>query len=605
MSTLRRPLLIGSALFLLFIQGCTTAPPSPEPVPAETPGQALSEIEQLLLQAETSTPLARAEYTLLAAERLAEEGSYTRASRVLEGLNPMYLNDTQHQRLNLLRAELALANDDPEAAQRWLDQVRAETLSEALYQRWAALRTQTQLQIGDASTALKALIAQSAGLTEAQQAELHPQIWAAVQGLDDETLKNLAADPSNDYLLQGWLDLGLVTRQGDRDIQARNQALENWLTLWNLHPAATTLPPQLEQLRRLRPDGITHLAVLLPQSGRLATPARAVVEGIMAAHYQRREEGRPLPRLSFYDSQAIDDLAAFYQSAQGAGVELVIGPLDKELMSQLIPKTIMPIPTLALNYAEQDTGALDLYQLGLSGEDEARQAARRAWNDGHRIALSLTPDTDWGRRIADAFEQQWRLLGGTLAAEERFAGNDFSEKVSRLLSVDRSETRAQTLLQMVTEPFEFETRRRQDADFLFLSALIAEARQIKPTLAFHYAGRLPVYATSHVFDGEPAPLKNQDLDGIRFADTPWILNNDNPLRASLLRHRDNARSRFGKLYALGADAYRVAPYLNQLQALPDSYLQGQTGRLQVDPQGRLSRELDWALFRDGKVRRLN
>ncbi|HBM24713.1 MAG TPA: hypothetical protein DD411_14230, partial [Alcanivorax sp.] len=48
----------------------------------------------------------------------------------------------------------------------------------------------------------------------------------------------------------------------------------------------------------------------------------------------------------------------------------------------------------------------------------------------------------------------------------------------------------------------------------FLVADPNEGRQIKPALNFHYARDLPVFATSHLYNGTPAPRRDQDLDGV-------------------------------------------------------------------------------------------
>ncbi len=120
-------------------------------------------------------------------------------------------------------------------------------------------------------------------------------------------------------------------------------------------------------------------------------------------------------------------------------------------------------------------------------------------------------------------------------AQQSFTGNnDFSEKISQLLAVDASDERKKALRALTGEAIEFESRRRQDVDFIFLSALSQAGRQIKPTLAFYYASDLPVYATSHIYSGEPAKTRDQDLNGISFTSMPWTLEQQNPLKSSLL-----------------------------------------------------------------------
>merc|ERR1712000_3169 len=80
-----------------------------------------------------------------------------------------------------------------------------------------------------------------------------------------------------------------------------------------------------------------------------------------------------------------------------------------------------------------------------------------------------------------------------------------------------------TMRSLLRESTEFEPRRREDADWVFLVALPQQGRMIKPALAFNFANDLPVYATSHVFSGVVNSLKDRDLNGVRFCDVPWLL----------------------------------------------------------------------------------
>ncbi|MOA53312.1 Penicillin-binding protein activator LpoA precursor [compost metagenome] len=55
---------------------------------------------------------------------------------------------------------------------------------------------------------------------------------------------------------------------------------------------------------------------------------------------------------------------------------------------------------------------------------------------------------------------------------------------------------------------------------------------------------------------------------------------------------------------MGADAYNLAPRLEQLKALPDSQVEGLSGRLSLNPAQRIERDLPWAEFRGGQVQPL-
>ncbi len=605
-----RLVLIFLSLLMVFLQGCTTPPAGPEDgtkKPTTTDGRELTEIEQLLLQAESAAPLEKTEYTLQAAEQLFNDEQVDRAAQLLESLNPLMLSINREQVYWLLLARIEHARLKPQLSLEWLSRItQPDTLPAEMQQILAELQIANQNLLGDSEAALEILIERSTLATEDQRGKLSNDIWALLKNVSTDDLQSKMTNPENSYLQQGWYELALTTRTKGTDILQSSQALSSWQQLWNLHPAATHMPDELASILSQQAQPLAKIAILLPQTGKLAKPAKAIIEGILAAQFQDQRLGKATPTLTFYDSERISDLQHFYLSADPQQIDLIIGPLSKDKLASLSNQDNVAIPTLALNYRKNSQATENLFQFGLRGEDEAIQTARRAWADGHRKALSLTPATSWGQRIHNAFVDEWLLLGGELMAQQTFTGeNDFSEKISLLLSIDTSQQRYRELLQFAGDKVEFETRRRQDVDFVFLSALAKDARQIKPTLAFHYASKLPVYATSHVYGGTPSPAMDQDLNGIQFCDMPWILDNDNPLRAELELFRNNTQTRFGRLYALGSDAYRISAYLNQLKTVSGSHLQGQSGRLSIDSNGHVSRNLDCAKFKNGSPYRLD
>ncbi|MDR6355227.1 outer membrane PBP1 activator LpoA protein [Pseudomonas psychrotolerans] len=186
------------------------------------------------------------------------------------------------------------------------------------------------------------------------------------------------------------------------------------------------------------------------------------------------------------------------------------------------------------------------------------------------------PQGDWGTRVLAAFQDEWQKLGGRLVAAERIGQPvEIANRISSLLQM------------------------RQGMDFIFLAATPAQARQINPILAYQNARDLPVYATSNLNSGVNEPGVNQDLNGIMFCETPWLLDSSNPLRAKITAQWPQAATSIGRLYAMGADAYLLALHLQQLKALPNSELPGLSGDLSVAADQRVVRDLPWAVFRNG------
>ena len=86
--------------------------------------------------------------------------------------------------------------------------------------------------------------------------------------------------------------------------------------------------------------------------------------------------------------------------------------MKKESIDKLAEQHDLPVPTLALNYISSEiTPPQNLYQFGLSPEEEARQVAERTWLDGHVNAAVLTPIGPWGDRVYQAVKQRREEIG--------------------------------------------------------------------------------------------------------------------------------------------------------------------------------------------------
>src|SRR5262249_59334854 len=68
-----------------------------------------------------------------------------------------------------------------------------------------------------------------------------------------------------------------------------------------------------------------------------------------------------------------------------------------------------------------------------------------------------------------------------------------------------------------------EIRDRRPPQFVFLAESGARARLLRPYLG----SQTPIYATSQI-NTTIDPLKNLDLNGVLFADMPWLVRPDDP-----------------------------------------------------------------------------
>ena len=407
-------------------------------------------------------------------------------------------------------------------------------------------------------------------------------LWRDLHYLDERELADArrGATPS----LRGWLARLAV---------ARGEGTEaDWRSRYPDHPAAalplpaTDLPPP------------RRVALLLPLGGRLAAAASAVRDGFLAAHFS---SGGERPALTLIDTTRYDSAAAAYRAAVDEGVELVVGPLTKTAVAEVLGQAQLPVPVLALNRAGGPTPAAGL-QFALAPEDEAREIARRALGAGHRRALLLRPAGDWGDKVAAALRAAWTGGGGTVAATATFASREsHSDAIEQALHLDRSAARGAALRRLLDRGTVLAGRRREDIDVVFMLAPATEAaKSLKPLLAYHYAGDLPVYATSAANSAE-VTAGDRDLAGLTVVELPWLLGEEPALRAAIAGAGLRGAG-LSRLQALGADAHRLALRHGALEPGGALVIHGATGQLTVNRHGEIERSLPLATFGSGGLR---
>jgi uncharacterized protein len=428
----------------------------------------------------------------------------------------------------------------------------------------------------------------------ADQAGLKRSVWRDLERLDDKTLAQAtAAAAISDW--RGWLELASVTRTPPGEQPGK---LAVWVSSNPAHPANGPLPGGLQYLADdIQPAA--KIALLLPLSGRLAAAGKAVRDGFLASYYQSAGTGTTSAELLILDSDQFGSALEAYNSAVSQGAELVVGPLSKASVTELAAHSSRTVPVLALNRIDQvtNTAGAALVQFSLTPEDEASRLAELAIGKGARRALVLRPAGAWGDKMERSLAARWRQLGGEVASSVSYTGrDDYSTSIKSGLGLEDSEARKRRLRDMLATNVEFTPRRRQDIDVVFmLSRNGPEARSVKPLLAFHYAGQLPVYAPSSVYSGAPDP-RDADLNGIYLTEMPWLLGSNRQLKAEL------ANDQYARLNALGVDAFLLQSRFRQFQAGPDLLILGDTGLLSMNHRLQISRELPLATFDEGELR---
>lgn len=561
----------------------------------------LAEGKRLLAQASNSPPPLRDQLYMRAAEAFLRGDDLNQAREAAARVSSGRLPPSDLFDWNMLSAEINMKVGSPSQALRDMPGQPPAGMAREQLRRYYRNLAEAHQQSGNflesarARTLLEPLLDKPEEKLDNQL-----RLVKSLTQMSDSALEQL--QPSPPGVLGGWMELARVFKRHGENLAAAKPDYDLWRGRFPDHPAASDLYAKQYGNIQNSYRRLNQIAVLLPQSGPLQGPASALRDGIMAAHYAEPAHQRPAMR--FYDNSNIQALGALYEQAVSEGAVAVIGPLEKKAVAQLASRGDLPVPTLALNQNPSEVRPpRNLYQFALTPESEAQQVAERAWHDGHTSALAMVPDSDWGRRLLEAFRGRWTALGGTLAEHKLYneKQHDFSKELQDLLNLNTSVARHKEMQRETGGKLESEPRRRTDAQFIFLAASPEKGREIRPQLQFNFAGDLPVYATSRVFAGNIDVRQDRDLNGIRFPDLPWLLEEGTgPLsRQAVAKLFPSSRTRFPRLYAMGIDSYNLLRRLDGL-AQPGGPMDGQTGKLSLDHNQHVQFQLLWAQMKDGK-----
>lgn len=320
-----------------------------------------------------------------------------------------------------------------------------------------------------------------------------------------------------------------------------------------------------------------RLAVLVPMSGSLASAGQSVRDGFLAAYYA---ETRERPVLKFYDSQGnAAGAQAALSKAIADGAQMIVGPLTREEVNAVHGRAGQ-LPTIALNRGSQAPPAGSA-SFALLPDDEGADAANRLADRNLKQVLVIGNRSDSAQRSVAAFRAELRERGGEVVGEVPVSGEipDLAMQLSGFRSG-------------ATPP---------QAVFLALDA--GQARTIAAQLKVSTLSALPRISTAQILSGANA-RSDVELDGIEYPELPWLLGQPTglPEAGGLSKTLPAARGGGQRLFAFGADAWRLAAHFERLYNDPAYALQGATGELQITIAGSVRRTPAWAVFSGGRGR---
>ena len=340
-------------------------------------------------------------------------------------------------------------------------------------------------------------------------------------------------------------------------------------------PAPKPEPPRVESSAAAAKPGpeqkppapsAAAVTLLLPlDSPDFRTAADAFRQGFLAA--QTSTAGRTPLDVRATDASP-EGILREYSAALAAGTRVVVGPLTRSGVSVVAGAPAGSAIVLALNQPETPIALPPrFFTFGLAVDAESRVVARAAWEQGFRNAVVLSSGTPLARRSGEAFAAEWQALGGrVVATHEAPAGADYSALRAAL--------------------------GRAQFDVAFLAAEAGAGRLLRP-----YLGTTPaIFATSQINDGRADPVANLDMNGVRFADMPWMVQ---PTSAAVMGYPrpQGLAPDLERFYALGIDAQRITTQL--AEGRTNFAFDGVTGRVAVGAGGPIERRPVVVIYRQG------
>ncbi|MFO7604074.1 MAG: penicillin-binding protein activator [Gammaproteobacteria bacterium] len=436
----------------VFLTACATAPQmsatrGEEPEQHFAQGNYLAAAEGFARLMESASGETRQQLQLRYIAALARGEQLAQAKQRFATVAPLSGDSTLALLYRLTQAHIAIAERQANLVLEILKPGVAPQAREDLHAEYHDLRALAYTLLGNRIETARELVQRETYLRDPALISANQRdIWQALASLTERALQQLRTAPPPDTL-SGWMHLIEIAKVNQQRPLILKQQLQLWRQMYVNHPVQEQFLAGLMDRREEDVAYPDNIALLLPLTGKFNHPAQAIRDGFLAAYYsqtQKREQ-----KIRIYDvSESPENIHQVYQNAVADGAEMIIGPLNKDAVTQLAQLEQIPVPTLTLNYLSEESQApAKLFQFGLSPEDETIQVTERTWLDGHVKAAVLVPSGPWGERIFSVFKQRWEHMGGEVVEMQTYDAtrNDFSRPIKMLLDIDASEQRRRLL----------------------------------------------------------------------------------------------------------------------------------------------------------------
>jgi outer membrane PBP1 activator LpoA protein len=391
------------------------------------------------------------------------------------------------------------------------------------------------------------------------------KIWEIISVLSRTTLTEMRGN-SPDSIIQGWIDLALATKLEGAS-ERNEQAIERWQKAYADHPANESIAKELFPTVQVKQKSLKNklhgaVGLLLPFSDQGLYPfCDAIERGFSAAKANANEIADIKIYISHQEKVSIEQL---YKKANDEGVKYLIGSFSKE-EENIARKLNLPIKTLFLS--PKYSTIKSAYDFGFSAIDEIRQIVKTARSLGMQRVTIISSTSSESSLIAKNFSEAWLESGGESSNIAEVDKNFDGEKIKNITN-------------------------EKNSDVFFIATDNETARYVRPFMN----PSIPAFGTSQIYSGIPIDFDDNVLKGIRFIDSPWVLDRENQKFVAYKEAAsDLPTGEAQRWFALGADAYQI---LINFDPLPKDgiSIDGLSGKIDISASGEIIRTLSNASF---------
>lgn len=552
-------------------------------------------VQSYLVKADSSQGSLQNDWLIMALKAAVQKGDDTEANLLLQRLAKVRLNDSQNAEQQLAHTHLLLLLGQNEAAAEQLNFKPWWKLSDSQWLAFYQTKAQINTTLANWFEAAKSLV-HVYDLTEdsSEQEQVAQQIWASLSHYSESEITELNLEPNEDEL-DGWVQLAIYVKTLNGSLAQLKNTLTKWFEENPTHPASIHRPEAINSILALKVSAPLHTALLLPISGKFSQQAQLIRDGFMFSMMNDHARD-PNATLTIIDTNS-ESMTQIEQKLENSNIDFVVGPLIKDnivALKEAEKQKNHMLSMLALNIPDQIDPSQDTCYFALSPEQEAHQAAIHLFRKGYRYPLILAPSSSFGQRVTKAFDAEWSKYSKNPVAVANFADKRKLQKdINSVFGLNASQQNIAQMQSLLGMKLESQPRSRRDIDAVYIVANSSELTLIKPFIevAINPDTTPPkLFSSSRSNSGKK---QYEDLSGVAYSDIPLLIEPKADIANQLATLWPKESFAEKRLKAMGMDAYQLVMELPQMKVVKGYQTDGETGKLSIDDQCVVQRELSW------------